>query len=88
MIRMIETLAWLSLISALGGSVYWASQSPAELNAGLFVGSLFALVSAAIIYACRKTRAGADIGAKALPATLVAYLLVSLIAYRWLSELI
>lgn len=86
MYKFTEYFGWLNLLAAaigLGGSPFISL--PEKLNPGalVFILALMGIVSAAIIFASRQKRAGTDIGDKAYPATLAAYLLWAVMAFNW-----
>lgn len=86
--KLTEAFGWLNLLlAALSVLALPLVELPAGMER-LSLGSvqfLWILVAAAMTYASRQKLLGSDIGHKAYPATLAAYLLFILICYRYLG---
>lgn len=86
MYKLTEYFGWLNLVVMTIGlmSSPWIER-PEKLNAGalVFILILGGLVASAIIFASRQKAAGTDIGDKAYPATLAAYILWAVTAFNW-----
>lgn len=86
MYKLTELFGWLNLLAAaLGLAASPLITLPANLNTGalVFILVLMAIVAAAMVFASRQRAAGTDIGEKAYPATLAAYILWAVMAFNW-----
>ncbi|WP_421868699.1 hypothetical protein [Motiliproteus sp.] len=86
--RLTELFGWLNLLLALLSVLALPMIEPPAGMEKLSLGSvqfLWILVAAAMTYASKQKLLGSDIGHKAYPATLAAYLLFALICYRYLG---
>ena len=86
MYKLTEYFGWLNLIAAaIGLAVSPFVELPEKLNPGalIFILVLMAIVSAALVFASRQRAAGTDIGEKAYPATVAAYVLWAVMAFNW-----
>lgn len=86
MYKLTEIFGWVNLVAAAAGLVATPLvQLPQKLNPGalVFILVLMGIVSAAMIFASRQKAAGTDIGDKAYPATLAAYVLWAVLAFNW-----
>lgn len=86
MYKITEYFGWLNLIAAAIGLI--ASplvELPEKLNPGalVFILVLMGIVSAAMVFASRQKAVGTDIGDKAYPATLGAYVLWAVMTFNW-----
>jgi hypothetical protein len=82
-----ERFGWFNCLAAFLGLVAvitFGSLQGHSAESVSMVLLLQAAVGASIVYASKQKAAGTDIGEKAYPATLTAYILFALFAYRWL----
>lgn len=86
MYKLTECFGWLNLLAMGIGLLAspWI-ELPAKLNPGalLFILILGLVVAAAMVFASRQKAADTDIGDKAYPATLAAYVLWAVTAFNW-----
>jgi hypothetical protein len=81
-----ERFGWFNCIAALlglAGAAIYAPLFEQTTESLVMLLILQLLIGTSMVYASRQKRAGTDIGEKAYPATLVAYLLLALIVWRW-----
>lgn len=86
MYKLTEYFGWLNLLAAAVGLVASPfAELPEKLNPGalVFILILMGVVAAAMIFASKQKAAGSDIGDKAYPATLAAYVLWAVMAFNW-----
>ena len=86
MYKLTEIFGWLNLLAAaigLTASPFVTLPEPLKAGAWVFILVLMAIVAAAIIFASKQKAAGSDIGEKAYPATLAAYILWAVMAFNW-----
>ena len=86
MYKATQYFGWLNLVAAAIGLIASPMiELPEKLNPGalVFILVLMGIVSAAMIFASKQKAAGTDIGDKAYPATLAAYVLWAVMAYNW-----
>ena len=86
MYKLTEYFGWLNLVAAAIGLAASPFLSlPEHINTGalIFILGLQCVVSAALIFSSRQRAAGTDIGEKAYPATVAAYVLWAVMAFNW-----
>jgi len=85
--KITASFGWLNIIFSLCGIatvIFQGSIQGYRTEAVMMVLLLQSIIGASIIYASHQKTAGTDIGEKAYPATLAAYILFALFVYRWL----
>ncbi|UTA48614.1 hypothetical protein L1F30_03495 [Simiduia sp. 21SJ11W-1] len=87
--KAIEYFGWCNIAMALCLAALWLVAPQWLPHEGRGIGFTLALqgvVSSALIFASQQRRAGTLLGTKTFPATLVAYGLFLLMAWRWLNQ--
>ena len=85
--KITASFGWLNIVFSLCGiaTVLLQGSIPSyRTEAIMMVFLLQSVIGASIVYASKQKAAGTDIGEKAYPATLAAYVLFALFVYRWL----
>lgn len=89
MLRFFKYFGWMltGLFVFLVATLPWLKPDSLDTASVVFFAALYALASASIAYASQAALDGKAIGHKAFPASLVAFLLVSLMVYHWWQHL-
>ena len=85
--KITERFGWFNCIAAfvcLVGIMMFGTKEGHSIESVSMVLLLQAVIGASIVYSSQQKLEGTDIGDKAYPATLMAYVLFILFAYRWL----
>ena len=86
MYKLTAFFGWINLIAAtIGLAASPLITLPEKSNSGalVFILGLLGIVSVALIFASHQRAAGTDIGEKAYPATIAAYVLWAVMAFNW-----
>jgi len=86
MYKLTAFFGWINLMAAtIGLAASPLIKLPEKINSGalIFILGLLGLVSVALIFASHQKTAGTDIGEKAYPATIAAYILWAVMAFNW-----
>ena len=86
MYKLTAFFGWINLMAAtIGLSATPLLTLPEKIgsDALIFMLGLLGLISAALIFASNQKREGTDIGEKAYPATIAAYVLWTVMAFNW-----
>jgi hypothetical protein len=86
MYKITAFFGWINLIAVtIGLSATPLITLPQRIgsDALIFMLGLLGLISAALIFASNQKSEGTDIGEKAYPATIAAYVLWSVMAFNW-----
>ena len=75
------------LLVFLTAALPWLKPESLDTSSVVFFAVLYILASASIAYSSQAALEGKAIGHKAFPASLVAFLLVSLMVYHWWQSL-
>lgn len=85
--KITASFGWLNIVFSLCGMATVLIQGGIQgyrTEAIMMALLLQSTIGASIVYASHQKAAGTDIGEKAYPATLAAYILFALFIYRWL----
>lgn len=77
---------WINLMGAtIGLAATPMLPLPEKINSGalIFILALLGIVSVALIFSSHQRAEGTDIGEKAYPATIAAYVLWAVMAFNW-----
>lgn len=88
MYKLTAFFGWINLMAAtIGLSATQLLKLPENIGSDsvIFMLALQGLISAAIIFASRQKAEGTDIGEKAYPATIAAYILWAVMAFNWFA---
>jgi len=86
MYKLTAFFGWINLMAAtIGLSATPLITLPEKTTSGalIFILALLGIVSVALIFASRQRAEGTDIGEKAYPATIAAYVLWAVMAFNW-----
>jgi len=86
MYKVTAFFGWIHLMAAtigLGATPLITLPEGMDSGALIFMLGLLGLISAALIFASNQKAEGTDIGEKAYPATIAAYVLWSAMAFNW-----
>jgi len=89
MLHFFKYFGWIltGLFAFLAATLPWLKPDSVDTASIVFFAILYTLASASIAYSSQAALEGKAIGHKAFPASLVAFLLVSLMVYHWWQSL-